>query len=64
MPDVSTWIASAFGGMVVGTLLALLTEGLYLGRLRRRCWRAERTLAQIRADPEGQALLERLGDAR
>lgn len=43
---------------------ATLAEGVYLGRLRRRCWRAERTLAQLRADPEGQALLERLAAVR
>jgi hypothetical protein len=51
-------------GGLVGALVALLHEWWYIGPLRRRCWRAEITLAQLRADPEGQALLERLAALR
>jgi hypothetical protein len=46
-------------GGVVGALVALLHEWWHIGPLRRRCWRAEITLAQLRADHEGRVLLER-----
>jgi hypothetical protein len=52
-------LGSGMLGGVVGALLALLHEWWHIGPLRRRCWRAESTLAHLRADPEGQALLER-----
>jgi len=51
-------------GGVAGLLVASLHEWLHIRPLRKRCWQAEITLAQLRADPEGQALLERLEDAR
>lgn len=49
-------------GTVAGGLVAVLHEWWHIAPLRRRCWRAELTLAQLRADPEGLALLERLTD--
>jgi hypothetical protein len=46
-------------GLFAGGLVASLHEWWHIGPLRRRCWRAEITLAQLRADPEGAALLAR-----
>jgi hypothetical protein len=52
-------LSSGLLGLVAGGLVALLHDWWHIGPLRRRCWQAEITLAQLRADPEGQALLER-----
>jgi hypothetical protein len=57
-------LVSGLLGLGAGGLVAALHEWCYLGSLRRRCWRAEITLAHLRADPEGQALLERLAALR
>lgn len=45
-------------GLVAGVLCALLHEWWHIRPLRRRVWRAELTLAQLRATPEGRACLE------
>jgi hypothetical protein len=65
MPD-WPWclLLSGLLGLGAGVLVAALHEWLHIGPLRRRCWRAEITLAQLRADPEGLALLERLAALR
>lgn len=44
-------------GLVAGVLCALLHEWWAIRPLRRRCWRAALTLAQLRATPEGRACL-------
>jgi hypothetical protein len=47
-------------GVGIGVLVALVGEWLALGYWRRRCWRAEITLLQVLADPDGLAAMERL----
>lgn len=65
MPEVLWAILVGLGtGCVAGVLVASLHEWWLIMPLRRRCWQAESTLAQLRADPEGQALLERLAAVR
>jgi hypothetical protein len=60
MPEVLWAILVGLGtGCVAGILVASLHEWWSIVPLRKRCWQAEITLAQIRADPEGAALLER-----
>jgi hypothetical protein len=51
-------------GLVAGGLVASIHEWWHIWPLRKRCWQAEILLAQLRADPDGQALLERLTDPR
>jgi hypothetical protein len=65
MPEwLSCVLWSALTGLAAGVVVALLHEWWHIGPLRRRCGRAEILLAQLAADPEGQALLARLRDAR
>jgi hypothetical protein len=65
MPEVLWAILVGLGtGSVAGILVASLHEWLHIGPLRRRCWQAEITLAQLRADPEGAAMLARLAARR
>lgn len=65
MPEMLWAILVGLGtGTVAGVLVASLHEWWHIGPLRRRCWRAEITLAQLRADPDGQALLERYAALR